>query len=57
MILFFAYRVALRIAMLLGFRLLWSLGTTQRYSRLTAAVVPSYLVSKLGAALDEFVLW
>ena len=27
------------------------------YSRLTAAVVPLYLVSNIGAVLVEFVLW
>jgi len=49
--------VLLTVDSILQFRLLRSIGTTQRYSRQTAAVVPSYLVSKLGAALDEFVLW
>jgi len=43
--------------LLLGYRLLQPLGATQRCRRWTTAVVPSYLVSKLGALVDEFVLW
>ena len=42
---------------LLGFRLLRSIGTSTEYRRSTAAVVPSYLVSKLGAALVQFAQW
>jgi len=40
----------------LGFQLLWLLGTSRRYSRLTAAVVPSYLVRQLGVPVVESVV-
>jgi len=41
----------------LGFRLLRSLGTTQRYSRTLTAVVPSYLVRQFGVPVVEFSQW
>jgi len=57
-LLFFASRSELLVASdLLGFRLLRSIGTSTEYRRSTAAVVPSYLVSKLGAALVQFAQW
>ena len=42
---------------ILGFRLLRSIGTITEYRRSTAAVVPSYLVRRLGVPVVEFVLW
>ena len=42
---------------LLGYRLLRSLGATQRHRRWTTAVVPSYLVSDFAVPLVEDVQW
>jgi len=51
--------VPMRVAAVdpLGFQLLWLLGTTQIYSRSTAAVVPSYLVRQFGVPVVEFSQW
>jgi len=42
---------------LLGFWLLRSIDTSTECRRSTAAVVPSYLVRRLGVPVVEFVLW
>ena len=41
----------------LGFRLLRSIGAVTEHRRSTAAVVPSYLVRRLGVPVVEFVQW
>ena len=63
-ILFFCFKLNVQIELisvsstiwsLLVFRLLWSIGATRTHRCLTATVVPSYSVSKLGVPLVEFV--